>query len=85
MLTERGLQFKSDNERYLEAARATGVEIRSFDDWKQLGRFVKKGEKQKQVKVKVGYRKAGTDPISGEDLVAPTYRTAYGFTVDQVR
>jgi len=71
------------NEIYLEKARANGVEIRSFEDWKRIGKWVKRGEKQKSVRVKSGHFKR-MNPITGEDVYEPQYKFAYGFTKDQV-
>lgn len=76
--------FMAENERLLEIARLDGVEVRSFDDWKREGRWVKKGQKQKAVRVRSGQRRVGIDPITGEDRWEPHYKTAYGFTADQV-
>jgi hypothetical protein len=79
------LAFASENERLLEKARATGTEIHSFDGWKSLGKWVKKGERQKSVRVRSGNRVVGIDPITGEDRVEPVFKYAYGFTADQVK
>jgi hypothetical protein len=76
--------FAAENERLLEKARLSGIEINSFDGWKLQGKFVKRGEKQKAIRVKSGLRAAGTDPISGESIYEPCYKTCFGFTKEQV-
>ena len=78
------LAFASENERLLEKARAAGVVIHTFDGWKLLGKWVKKWQKQKAIRVKSGSRVVGIDPITGADRVEPVMKTAYGFTADQV-
>lgn len=78
------LAFQSENERLLEKVRAGGIELRSFGDWKQRGKWVKRGEKQKAYRVKSGVVRVGTDIKTGEDLYEPKMKTAYGFTAEQV-
>ncbi len=78
------LAWESENERLLEKLRAKGIEVRSFDDWRNMGRYVKCGQKRKAFTVQSGYRKTGIDPMTGEDEYLPVLKTAYGFTVDQV-
>ena len=77
-------EWQIENERLLEKARATGIEIRSFDDWKSAGRYVRRGEKQVGVRVKSGVRRVGIDPITGEDRYEPVVKVAYGFLARQV-
>jgi hypothetical protein len=61
------ITFATENERLLEKAREAGIEVRSFDGWKAEGRWVRRGEKQKAFRVKSGVRRAGINPITGED------------------
>jgi hypothetical protein len=74
------LQFHAENERLLE--KVAGA--KSFEGWKRIGKRVKKGEKQKAFRVESGVRRAGIDPITGEDRFVPVIKMAYGFTADQV-
>ena len=67
-----------------EKARQQGTEIRSFEEWRQLGRWVRKGQRQRAISVQCGVRRVGIDPITGEDRYVPQYKTVYGFTRDQV-
>lgn len=78
------MAFQSENERLLEKVQAKGIEVRSFDGWKMVGRWVKRGEKQTAFRVQSGVRRIGTNPITGEDEYAPNMKTAYGFTAEQV-
>jgi hypothetical protein len=73
-----------ENERLLEKLRAKGIEVRSFDGWKLVGKWVKKGEKQKAYRVQSGSYKY-MDPITGEDRYEPLMKTCYGFAASQVR
>ena len=79
------LAFGCENERLLEKVRATGTEARSFDGWKDVRRWVKRGEKRKAFTVQSGVRRTGIDPITGEDRYEPKWVTCYGFTLDQTR
>lgn len=78
------IEFQIENERLLKKAREQGVEIRSFADWKDRGKWVKKGEKQMSVRVKNGQHRF-IDPITGEDVYEDKYANAYGFAESQVR
>lgn len=76
-------EFQIENERLLEKAREAGVEIRSFEGWKSVGKWVRKGMKTKTIQVRAGsVRRVNT--TTGEDEYDPRFRTAYGFTADQV-
>ena len=77
-------QFAINNERLLEKAIEAGIEIRSFDGWKRVGKFVKKGEKQMQVRVVDGSY-GEYNPVTGESVSVPKYAMAFGFTANQVR
>jgi hypothetical protein len=79
------LGWGCENERLLEKLRAKGVEVRSFEGWKLVGKWVKKGEKQKAFRVQSGVYKAGIDPITGEDHYEPLMKTCYGFQASQVK
>jgi hypothetical protein len=71
-------------ERLLEKLRAQGVEVRSFDGWKDTGKWVKRGERRKAFRVQSGSRRYEV-PGTGEERYEPIYKTAYGFTADQVK
>jgi hypothetical protein len=77
-------EFQIENARLLEKLCAAGTEVRSFDGWKSVGKWVKKGQKQKAFRVKSGVRRVGIDPITGEDRYVDNIKTAYGFTAEQV-
>jgi hypothetical protein len=81
--TANKLAYLSENERLLEKCRAKGIEVRSFDGWKEAGRWVKRGQKQKAFRVQAGSYRAGTDPITGEDRYEAKMVLCYGFTKDQ--
>lgn len=74
------IEFEIENERLLEKLD----NVKSFNGWKAVGKFVKKGQKQKAFRVQSGSRCVGHDPISGETVYAPVIKIAYGFTADQV-
>ena len=76
------IEWQVENEYLLEKARAKGIEIRSFANWKAIGRFVRRGMRQKMVRVQAGSR-SEMDPITGETYAEPIYKTAYGFTREQ--
>ena len=76
--------FESENERLLEKLLAKGVEVRSFDGWKDAGKWVKKGEKRKAFRVQSGSRRYEV-PGTGEERYEPIYKICYGFTADQVK
>ena len=78
------LGWESENERLLEKLRAQGIEVRSFDGWKDAGKWVRKGERRKAFRVQSGSRRYEA-PGTGEERYEPIYKTAYGFTVDQVK
>lgn len=76
-LTERQIE----NARLLE--KVPGA--KTFDQWRAVGKWVKRGERMKAFRVRAGVIRAGIDPITGEDRYEPKWATAYGFTADQVR
>ena len=75
---------QAENERLLAKARAAGLIIRSYPDWKQRGRAVRRGERQRRVSVPAGTR-AEYDPVSGEYYAESVTRSAFGFTEDQLK
>jgi hypothetical protein len=84
MMTERHAQSIVQNDILLERlSRETGRTIRSFEGWKAVGRFVRRGQKQKSFQVCAGHR-TEQDPLTGDDVTYPIFRTAYGFTEDQL-
>lgn len=82
---ENALAFGAENCRLLEKFREGGIVAYSFEEWKSLGKWVKKGEKRKAFRVQSGVRRVGINCITGEDRYEPHFKTAYGFTADQVR
>lgn len=78
------MAFQAENERLLEKLQVRGMEVRSFEGWKAVGKWVKKGERQQAFRVQSGVRLVGINPITGEDEYAPNMKTAYGFTAKQV-
>lgn len=81
---ERNIAFQAENARLLEKLAAKGIVAKSFEGWKAEGKWVKKGQKQKAFRVQAGVKRVGIDPITGEDRYEPVFKTAYGFTADQV-
>lgn len=80
------IEFQVENARLCaKLCEECGIEVKTFDQWKSEGKYVKKGEKQKAFRVRCGSRKVGIDPITGEDRIEPVFKTAYGFTADQVK
>lgn len=77
--------FQVENARLIEKLRAKGIQVNTFDGWKAEGKWVKKGEKQKAFRVESGSVRVGIDPITGEDRYETKFKTAYGFTADQVK
>jgi hypothetical protein len=85
MNAENRIGWEAENARLLEKLAAVGIDARTFDAWKAEGKWVKRGEKRKAFRVQSGVRMVGIDPISGADRYEPVFKTAYGFTADQVR
>lgn len=79
------IAFQVENARLIEKLREKGHKVNTFEGWKSEGKWVKRGEKQKAFKVQSGVRKAGINPITGEDEYEPLFKTAYGFTESQVQ
>lgn len=75
----RRIEWQAENERLLEKL---GGRARSYAGWKAVGRYVKRGEKQKRFTVQSGTR-SEMDPLTGEMRAEPIFKTAYGFTEDQ--
>jgi hypothetical protein len=70
----------------LNAQRVGNANLPDFDTyqgWKSRGKQVKKGAKQRSIRVREGGFR-DTDPITGEDCWIPRYVTAFGFGADQV-
>ena len=82
---ENRIQWEAENARLLEKLAAKGIDCRSFEGWKAVGKWVKRGEKRKAFRVQSGTVRVGIDPITGDDRYEPVFRTAYGFTADQVK
>ena len=80
------MEFAVINEDRLAMFRAKypKVELRSFSDWKSLGRLVRKGSKQKAYNLLVlaGYR---NNPETGEMEREEKQVMVYGFTREQVQ
>lgn len=79
------IEFQIENARLLAKLCEAGTVVKTFDQWKEEGRWVKKGEKAKCFRVRSGNKVVGINPITGEDRVEPVFKLAYGFTADQVR
>ncbi len=76
------IAWQVENARLLEKVR--GVVVKTFEQWRAEGKWVRKGQKQKAFRVQAGVRRTGIDPITGEDRYEPNWVYAYGFTADQV-
>ncbi len=85
MNATNNIAWEAENARLLEKLAAKGVVAKTFDQWKAEGKWVKRGEKRKAFKVRSGVRPVGIDPITGDDRYEPLFKTAYGFTADQVK
>lgn len=77
------LSWAAENERLLEKLRMSGIEVHSFEGWKGLGRFVKRGSKSRAFQVQCGMVRIGINPVTGEVWYEKKFKTAYGFTKDQ--
>lgn len=85
MDTMNWIAWQAENVRLLDKLCAAGIEVRTFDGWKEVGKWVKKGERQRAYRVQAGSRRIGIDPVTGDDVYVPVIKTAYGFGADQVR
>ena len=68
------------------AQRVHDAKLPDFDTyhgWKSRGKQVKKGAKQRAIRVREGGFQR-INPITGEEYWEPKYVTAYGFGADQV-
>ncbi len=77
------IEFQVENAYLLSLAQEKGIDIRSFDQWKLVGKFVRRGEKQMRVRVQAGSR-SFEDAITGNMIAEPIFKYAYGFTAKQV-
>jgi hypothetical protein len=77
-------EFQIENARLIEKLQAKGFKVNTFEGWKAEGKWVKKGERQKAFRVQAGTR-GYEDPITGNTIAEPIFKTCYGFTADQVK
>lgn len=78
------IEWQVQNEYYLDKFRDKNpaIEVRSFANWKSLGRSVRKGQSQKAYGVVI-CKGTDEDPITGEAVPRMGKVNVYGFTKDQ--
>jgi hypothetical protein len=80
-MNTRKAEWQIENSRLLEKL---GGKVRDFNGWKAVGKFVKRGEKQRAYRVQAGVVRTGINPITGEDRYEPNMKICYGFHESQV-